>query len=433
LKVRPRLKEFSLNANAGIRYTFAMLVVKRTLIVVLAVIAAFLLVIIASLAKNAWESHALQSSLDPFYTNPEEFSEIPGTLVRYEPLGAEVAGAQAYRMLYVTEDFQGNPAVAAGMAFIPNEKAESPRPVVAYIAGTTGQGDSCAPSRSTDPIDGVKNFLPEAIDQGWAVVAPDEYGVGTQGIQLYLIKEQEVRDTVNSIRALQSIPGASAGDDFAVYGYSQGGHTALWTGHLSEQYAPEFDLVGVAAVAPAANLTSIVERQWDDVAGWGIGADVVRSWQVLYPNLFDGLLTDAARNNYQRIAQDCTFGSFVEGTIRHKIFKQNFFIENPVKNSRVAQILIDQTPMPYPADLPLMLVQGTADQIVLAGPNADLQEAWCAAGSTINGLWLAGVDHVNIAGMAGPSVAAWIADRFAGRSAPNTCDTPPPRSLITVN
>ena len=165
-----------------------MLVVKRTLIVVLAVIAAFILTIIASLAKNAWESHSLQSSLDPFYTTPEEFSKIPGTLVRYEPLGAEVAGAQAYRMLYVTEDFQGNPAVAAGMAFIPNEKAENPRPVVAYIAGTTGQGDACAPSRSSNPIAGVRNFLPEAIDQGWAVVAPDEYGVGTQGIQLYLIK-----------------------------------------------------------------------------------------------------------------------------------------------------------------------------------------------------------------------------------------------------
>jgi hypothetical protein len=175
-----------------------------------------------------------------------------------------------------------------------------------------------------------------------------------------------------------------------------------------------------------------VERQWDEVAGWGIGADVVRSWQVLYPNLFDGLLNNAARNNYQRLAQECTFGSFVEGVIRHDLFKQDFFSENPVKDLRVSQILIDQTPTPYPADLPLMLVQGTADQIVLAGPNADLQEAWCAAGSTINGLWLGGVDHIKINGMAGPSVAGWIADRFAGRIAPNSCDVPPPRSLITV-
>lgn len=409
-----------------------MSILRKTLIGIVAVFVAFILIIVAYYVKNALQSHSLQSSLDPFYTTPEEFSKIPGTLVRYEPLGAEVADAQAYRMLYVTEDLQGNPAVAAGMAFIPDKKSETPRPVVAYLAGTTGQGDKCAPSRLPDPVSGVKHFLPEAIAQGWAVVAPDEYGVGTDGIQLYLIKEQEVRDTVNSIRALQSIPGASAGNDFAVYGYSQGGHTALWTGHLSEQFAPELNLVGVAAVAPAANLTSIVGRQWDEVAGWALGADVVRSWQALYPNLFDGLLTSAARNNYERLAEECTTSSFVEGTIHHDLFRQDFFSENPVKDPLVAQVLIDQTPTPFPADMPLMLVQGTADQIVLAGPNADLQEAWCAAGSTINGLWFGGVDHRNVAGISGPSVAGWIADRFAGRSAPTTCDIPPPRSLITV-
>lgn len=100
--------------------------------------------------------------------------------------------------------------------------------------------------------------------------------------------------------------------------------------------------------------------------------------------------------------------------------------------ARDTQALIDQTPTPYPAELPLMLVQGTTDQIVLAGPNADLQEAWCAAGSTINGLWLWGVDHVKVSGMAGPSVTGWIADRFAGLTAPNKCSVPPPRALTTV-
>lgn len=73
-----------------------------------------------------------------------------------------------------------------------------------------------------------------------------------------------------------------------------------------------------------------------------------------------------------------------------------------MNNPLWAQVLIDQTPPPYSAELPLMLVQGTADQIVLAGTNANLQESWCAAGSTINALWLEGVDHLNVADMAGP-------------------------------
>ena len=409
-----------------------MVVLRRTLIVVVAVIAAFILTIIAVLAKNVWDSNSFQSNLAAFYATPEQFSDAPGTLIRLEPLGVDVPDAKAYRLLYVTENQQGEPVVAGGMAFIPDTKPDTPRPVVAYIAGTTGQGDACAPSRAPDPISGVMKFLPEAIAQGWAVVAPDEYGVGTEGTQLYLIKDQEVRDTVNSIRALQSIPGASAGDDFAVYGFSQGGHTALWTGHLSEQFAPELNLVGVAAVAPAADLTAIIDRHWNSVVGWGIGADVSRGWSAAYPDLpLDYLLTDAARDNYERIANACVYGSFVEGTIRHKIFGQDFFAENPVDNPLWAQALKDQTPPPYPATLPVMLVQGTADEIVLAGPNANLQELWCAAGSTMNALWLGGVNHIDVAGMSGPSVAGWIADRFAGLSAPNTCSVPPPRSLIT--
>ena len=413
----------------------------KTLVGILAVFVGVTLTIVALLttgamtflATSAWRSHLHQSNLDPFYATPTEFSEIPGTLLRLEPLGVEVDNAQAYRMLYVTQDQEGNPAVAAGMAFVPDKMSDTPRPVVAWLAGTTGQGDACAPSRAPDPISGLKNFLPEAVARGWAVVAPDEYGVGTQGLQLYLIKDQQVRDAVNSVRALQAIPGAMAGNDFAVFGYSQGGQGALWTGHLSEQFAPELNLVGVAAAAPAADLTSIVEGQWDKVAGWGIGPDIVRSWSVAYPDLpLDSLLTDSARDNFERMAQQCVRGSFIEGIIRHNVFRQDFFLENPVNNPLLAQALIEQTPPPYPAELPLMLVQGTADQIVLAGTNADLQESWCATGSTINALWLGGVDHMNIAGMAGPGVAAWMADRFAGRSAPNTCNVPPPRDLITV-
>lgn len=410
-----------------------MSVLLKTLIAVVAIIAAVMLLISAFLAFTAWTTNARQSNLAAFYTAPEEFSQIPGTLLRWEPLGVEVAGAQAYRLLYVTEDLQGKPAVAAGMAFIPKKRPDTPRPMVAYLAGTTGQGDACAPSRSNDPIYGLHSFIPEAMGQGWAVVAPDEYGVGTPGVQLYLIKDQEVRDTVNSIRALRSLPDSLTGNDFAVYGYSQGGHSALWTGHLSKQFAPELDLVGVAVAAPAADLTSIIDRQWDSVVGWGIGADVSRSWSIVYPDLpVNPLLTDAARDNYERIAEICVFGTFVEGTIRHDIFKQNFFADNPVNNSLWAQVLIDQTPPPYSAELPLMLVQGTADQIVLAGTNANLQESWCAAGSTINALWLEGVDHLNVADMAGPAVAGWIADRFAGLTAPNTCSVRPPWSLITV-
>lgn len=65
------------------------------------------------------------------------------------------------------------------------------------------------------------------IQLGWALVATDYTGLGTPGVQAYLLKDQEVRDTVNSVRALQQIPNSNVGSRYAVFGHSQGGHTAL--------------------------------------------------------------------------------------------------------------------------------------------------------------------------------------------------------------
>jgi pimeloyl-ACP methyl ester carboxylesterase len=42
-----------------------------------------------------------------------------------------------------------------------------------------------------------------------------------------------------------------------VWGRSQGGHSALWTGIIGPRCTPDIKIVGVAAIAPAANMTNI--------------------------------------------------------------------------------------------------------------------------------------------------------------------------------
>ncbi|MHB1067497.1 MAG: lipase family protein, partial [Candidatus Nanopelagicales bacterium] len=85
-----------------------------------------------------------------------------------------------------------------------------------------------------------------------------------------------------------------------------------------------------------------------------------------------------------------------------------------------------QTPPPMPADMPVFLAQGTADEIVLAWPNAILEKDWCAAGSTLTTLWLGDIGHLAAAKTAGPAAVQWIADRFAGRPAASSCGAPTP-------
>lgn len=379
-------------------------------------------------AGHSWQqSRDQQAALDPFYAPPEVLPEQLGAIIRREPLGITVDGGSAERFLYVSERPDGARAVSGGMLFLPDAPApDGGRPIVAWEHGTLGMGDACVPSRSTDPTADITTFLPQMLEQGWIVVATDYVGLGTPGPNQYLIAESEVRDVVNSVRAVRSIPEAQASNRYVTFGHSQGGHASIWTGHLGPEYAPELDLVGVAAAAPALDLQDIASAQWDTTVGWVIGADLIEAWPSYYPDLpIDSILSTAGRDSAERLAVECVKESGLEALVREK-FNEQFFAQDPLDNAQWSQALQDQTPPPMPASMPVFIAQGTADQVVLPWPNAIVTEEWCDAGSTLSVLWMGGVDHQDAAHVGGPTAFQWIYQRFAGIPAESTCSLPLP-------
>ncbi len=398
-------------------------ILKSWAIGVLAIITGLALFLTVSIISSRVDTSVKQSDLQPFYTPPSPLEGKAGDLLRIEPLGVDVDGAQSLRILYLTELDNGELAAASGMAFIPTApSADAPRPIVAWTHGTVGEGDACAPSRGTDPTSQLTQFLPSMIQLGWALVATDYTGLGTPGVQAYLLKDQEVRDTVNSVRALQQIPMANVGARYTVFGHSQGGHTALWTGHLSKEFAPELDLLGVVAAAPAGELIQIMGKQWNTLIGWVIGAEVMRSWPLRYPDLpVNEILTHPAQKNYDRLAQDCIKDAGLEAKVRLDAFNEQFFSSDPTQNSLWVAALKEQTPPPLPADMPLLLMQGTADEVVLPQPNAYLQKTWCEAGTNVTALWMGGVGHMPAASIGGPTAVTWLQQIFAGTVPASSC------------
>lgn len=398
---------------------------------VIALVVVIVVLSVGSLLVSRFETDRAQDALESFYTPPDPLPSNPGTVIRTEPLGVDVPGAEALRMLYVSQRPDGTPAASGAMLFIPNAPAPSAgRPVVAWAHGTVGMGNACAPSRSSNPLADTANWLDQMLELGYVVVATDYIGLGTPGDELYLVNEAEVRDVVNSVRAVRNIQAASASNRYAVWGHSQGGHTSLWTGHLGEKLAPELDLVGVAAAAPAAELVDIMSAQWNTLIGWGIGPEVMVSWPVMDSSLDPAsIMTGAGASSYERLAQECTSDrSLSLELIARTAAREDFFSSNPVDAPGWRDYAQAQTPPPMPADIPVFIAQGTADQVVLAWPNARLIDSWCAEGSTIASLWMGGVDHIPAATTAGPEAVRWIADRFAGDTAPRTCTVPPPIS-----
>jgi len=159
--------------------------------------------------------------------------------------------------------------------------------------------------------------------------------------------------------------------------------------------------------------------------GWVIAPAATVSWSVAYPGLpLEGVLSPAGMRNREQIANDCIKLAAIEGLIRED-FKQSFFALEPTTNADWARVVQAETPPPLPADLPVLIAQGTTDPDVLPVITALLQSRRCAAGSSLTMDWLGGIGHMKAGEVAGPAAATFLAAAFAGRPATNTGEVPP--------
>ena len=120
--------------------------------------------------------------------------------------------------------------------------------------------------------------LADMLARGYVVAATDYPGLGTPGVHPYLIGESEGRAVLDWVRAVRDLPNSGASGRFAVWGHSQGGHAALYTGEIAARYAPELKLVGVAAAAPATYLIELFDSDKSSPTGKELTAMTVWPW-----------------------------------------------------------------------------------------------------------------------------------------------------------
>lgn len=379
-----------------------------------------------------------QSALEPFYTLPDPLpAGKPGDLIRSEPMtdiAWNLTNAQAYRVLYRSVGPDGSARVSSGMIFVPTTPSATPRKVVTYAHGTAGFGEACAPSRSsTTPSE--QPWVQTMLDNGWVVSATDYVGVGTSGDPYYLIGQSEAQDVVNSVRAARNFAGSNAGETYVVMGQSQGGHSAIWTGELSRVIAPELNLVGVAVTAPAAQLPSLLNLEWNLPLAWGIGPPVLVSWPKVYPNLsIADIATSKAQQDYQQIAYQCVSDALLQGEL-YSAMGELPFTKNPASAPGWSEAVAEQNPKPLPASLPVLISESITDGIVFPATVSLLAEQWCKAGSNLQVNWLGALatgtaadlrTHPNEPLVAWPTLINWMQERFDGKPAVSNCGITPP-------
>src|SRR5262245_15242967 len=244
---------------------------------------------------------------DAFYDPPADVPREPGALLRSEPLKDVImpADVRGWRILYTTTVDDNTPATAVATVFAPTDPSASPRPVIAYEHATTGLLQKCMPSLLSAASKGILE-RDGIVMAGWAVVATDYSFAEKGGPHPYLIGEGEARAALDSVRAARQIRDLTLDRRMIVWGYSQGGHAALWTGIIGQRYAPDLEIRGVAAIAPPANIENNLAM---NVEGDKLfGPFLALSYSRFYPDItFEQAVRPEALDAARQIVNLCNF------------------------------------------------------------------------------------------------------------------------------
>ena len=360
---------------------------------------------------------------DAFYDPPVQVPDRPGTLLRSEPLQNATlpAGMRGWRILYTTTVNDTTRATAVATVFAPVDLPAGPRPLIAWQHGTVGLQQKCMPSLISIPTLGIP-ALDRIVREGWVIVATDYSFAEKGGPHPYLIGEGEARAALDSIRAARQMPELTLEARTVVWGHSQGGQSALWTGIIAPRYAPEIEIAGVAAIAPATKLRNIIAmNQGIDKR---LGPYVARAYSRFYPDIaFEQAIRPEALAAAREIAGLCGFLP-AEEPVRAAALTTTF--EGPALATRTNAALsarLAQNDPDHPIPAPLVIAQGAEDDVVPPAVTAGYVEERCAAGQRLEYWTFAGLDH----GMVRPGspleepLMAWTAARFANQPPPAGC------------
>lgn len=173
---------------------------------------------------------------------------------------AKVAGAgKVVAVTYLSPQSDGTLVPVRGTIMIPAVAApKGGYRVLAYGHGTAGLGDDCTVTDRMGHQGRYDSWLGPWLKKGYVIAATEYAGIGGPGVHAYLDGDVAGKNILDSVRAARVVTpqfaGAQTSKGFVSTGGSQGGHAALWAGHLAPSYAPELTNVGVAATSPPVDI-----------------------------------------------------------------------------------------------------------------------------------------------------------------------------------
>ncbi len=368
--------------------------------------------------------------VDEFYAAPRSIPHEPGRLIRSEPFTREVPdGAVGWRILYTTTGHDGEIRVASGLVVVPAAESDRPWPVIDWNHGTTGFDQHCAPSLQARPFwSGGLYPVRKVLAQGWAIVATDYIGLGTEGTHPYLFGRESAYASLDAVRAARQLTEAHLGPSTVIWGHSQGGGAALWAAALAREYAPEVWVRGVAAFSAASDPPALVNHVPEVTGGLIFASYAFAAFSETYPDItYERYIRPGLQPVMRAMAQRCLTDPSIVLSIVAVVgtsIDPNLFATDPDYGSLGTHLR--ENVAPTEIGPPLFLGQGGSDSIVPQKTQDAYAKRVCDAGQRIDYRRYPGYEHAQVMETYSPMIAdaiAWTQARFDGdySDLPDTC------------
>lgn len=367
---------------------------------------------------GATESVQTGVSGDAFYLPPVPLpTGKPGALIRSQPIAAP-PGSSAWRVLSHTTSIAGQDTALSGVVVAPDGPApKGGRPIVAWAHGTTGLGDSCAPSKADDAVSRIP-FVSQLLAAGYVVAATDYQGLGTPGVHPYLVGESEGRAVLDTARVARRLP-TGAGNRVLIGGHSQGGHAALFASEIASKYAPDLKVLGTAAGSPVTDVQQFFDLAASSPFTAGFLVMGAQGYLVAYPELAKApLLTESAAARASVAVDRCATDAIVAFA---GDAPGSLFTSDPNQIARWREKLQLNSPGNRRSVAPIFVWQGGADTLTPSTLVAQYAPKACAQGSTVEYREYGGANHGSVVAAAQNDVLAFFAARLTGVKPQSSC------------
>ena len=386
-----------------------------------------------------------------------------GQIIKQEKIDTPVAGAQAWRIAYISSDLNDQPTISTGLVVAPvGEAPAGGRPIISWSHGTTGNAQNCGPSQVENPARSLNQYfltngnswtdyglpsLEEFIKEGYVVVGTDYQGLGGGGRHQYAVAKTNGRDAINAARAAGSMAETGAGKKTLMIGWSQGAGSTLGAsqGDYITKTGSAYDgleVVGFVAMA-VPDLAMYAPDKLDEAGATKMVDDFANSWstdsfafahmsmnlwgtQAAFPDKLK--LSDIFTDEGAKVLDEVYNNKCVHvatDTINFNYAQDYKTLLRPQPQNAIAWAnaivagSVDNTVKPI---APVLILYGNQDTTLTPAMGDYYRKKVCPLGGNVARIQLPGnQNHFTTPTVSVPFYLPWIKDRLAGKPAPDGC------------